>query len=138
MLNNLILFNAIISYRVYIAIFHRFGDSDRELIEVEFDDKDSQIMLDALIKNYQSKSTSLYRKLMRRIFDLTLEEEGVRQYEKNFRKIIFDIISLHKSLVISKFLRILIFLIRLDDSYDMFESSYTQNYDLFENKFVKF
>ena len=75
---------------------------------------------------------------MRRIFDLTLEEEGVRQYEKNFRKIIFDIISLHKSLVISKFLRILIFLIRLDDSYDMFESSYTQNHDLFENKFVKF
>ena len=27
---------------------------------------------------------------------------------------------------------------RLDDSYDMFESSYIQNHDLFENKFVKF
>ena len=27
---------------------------------------------------------------------------------------------------------------RLDDSYDMFESSYTQNHDLFKNKFVKF
>ena len=75
---------------------------------------------------------------MRRIFDLTLEEEEVRQYEKNFRKIIFDIISLYKSLVISKSLRILIFLIRLDDSYDMFESSYTQNHNLFKNKFVKF
>ena len=62
---------------------------------------------------------------MRRIFDLTLEEEGVRQYKKNFRKITFDIISLHKSLVISKSLRILIFLMKLDDSYDMFESSYT-------------
>ena len=95
-------------------------------------------MLDALIKNYQSKNTSLYRKLMRRIFDLTLGEGGVRQYEKNFRKITFDIISLHKSLVISKSLRILIFLMRLDDSYDMFESSYTQNHNLFENKFVKF
>ena len=68
---------------------------------------------------------SLYRELMRRIFDLTLEEERVRQYEKNFHKVIFDIISLHKSLVISKSLRILIFLMRLDDSYDMFESSYT-------------
>ena len=78
MLNNLILFNAIINYRIYIAIFYRLEDSDRELVEVEFDDKDSQIMLDALIKDYQSKSTSLYRKLMRRIFDLTLEEEGVR------------------------------------------------------------
>ena len=75
---------------------------------------------------------------MRRIFDLTLEEERVRQYKKNFRKVIFDIISLHKSLVISKSLRILIFLIRLNDSYDMFESSYIQNHDLFENKFVKF
>ena len=75
---------------------------------------------------------------MRRIFDLILEEERVRQYEKNFRKVIFDIISLHKSLVISKSLRILIFLMKLDDSYDMFESSYTQNHDFFENKFVKF
>ena len=27
---------------------------------------------------------------------------------------------------------------KLDDSYDIFESSYTQNHDLFENKFVKF
>ena len=27
---------------------------------------------------------------------------------------------------------------RLDDSYDMFESSYTQNHNLFEDKFVKF
>ena len=62
---------------------------------------------------------------MRRIFDLILEEERVRQYEKNFRKVTFDIISLHKSLVISKSLRILIILIRLDDSYDIFESSYT-------------
>ena len=61
---------------------------------------------------------------MRRIFDLTLEEERVRQYEKNFHKIIFDIISLYKFLVISKSLRILIFLIKLNDSYDMFESSY--------------
>ena len=52
MLNNLILFNTIISYRVYIAIFYRLENSDRELVEVEFDDKDSQIMLDALIKNY--------------------------------------------------------------------------------------
>ena len=75
---------------------------------------------------------------MRRIFDFTLEEGGVRQYEKNFRKVIFDIISLYKSLAISKPLRILIFLMRLDDSYDMFESSYTQNHDLFENKSVKF
>ena len=75
---------------------------------------------------------------MRRIFDLILKEEKVRQHKKNFRKIIFDIISLHKFLAISKSLRILIFLIRLDDSYDMFESSYTQNHDLFKNKFVKF
>ena len=41
MLNNLVLFNAIISYRVCIAIFYRFEDNDRELVEVEFDDKDS-------------------------------------------------------------------------------------------------
>ena len=27
---------------------------------------------------------------------------------------------------------------KLDDSYDMFESSYIQNHDLFEDKFVKF
>ena len=52
MLNNLILFNTIISYRVYIVIFYRLENSDRELVEVEFDDKDSQIMLDILIKNY--------------------------------------------------------------------------------------
>ena len=78
MLNNLVLFNAIISYKVYIAIFYRLENNDRELIEVEFDDKDSQIMFDALIKNYQSKNTSLYRELMRRIFDLILKEERVR------------------------------------------------------------
>ena len=41
MLNNLVLFNAIISYKIYIAIFYRLEDSDRELVEVEFDDKDS-------------------------------------------------------------------------------------------------
>ena len=52
MLNNLVSFNAIISYRVYIAIFYRLEDNDRELVEVEFDDKDSQTMLDVLIKNY--------------------------------------------------------------------------------------
>ena len=40
-LNNLVFFNAIISYRVCIAIFYRFEDNDRELVEVEFDDKDS-------------------------------------------------------------------------------------------------
>ena len=50
--NNLVLFNAIISHRVYIVIFYRLGDNDRELVEVEFDNKDSQAMLDALIKNY--------------------------------------------------------------------------------------
>ena len=41
MLNNLVLFNAIISYRVYIVIFHRLENNDRELVEVKFDDKDS-------------------------------------------------------------------------------------------------
>ena len=41
MLNNLIFFNAIISHRVYIVIFYRLENSDRELVEVEFDDKDS-------------------------------------------------------------------------------------------------
>ena len=52
MFNNLVLFNAIISYKVYIVIFYRLKDNDRELVEVEFDNKDSQIMLDILIKNY--------------------------------------------------------------------------------------
>ena len=78
MLNNLVFFNAITSHRACTAIFHRLENSDRELVEVEFDDKDPQTMLDALIKDYQSKNTSLYRELMRRIFDLTLEEGGVR------------------------------------------------------------
>ena len=41
MLNNLVFFNAIINHRVYIVIFHRLENSDRELVEVEFDDKDS-------------------------------------------------------------------------------------------------
>ena len=41
MLNNLVFFNAIISYKIYIAIFYRLENSDRELVEVEFDDKDS-------------------------------------------------------------------------------------------------
>ena len=41
MFNNLVLFNAIISYKVYIAIFYRLKNNDRELVEVEFDDKDS-------------------------------------------------------------------------------------------------
>ena len=52
MFNNLIFFNAIISHRVYIVIFYRLENNDRELVKVEFDDKDSQIMLDTLIKNY--------------------------------------------------------------------------------------
>ena len=52
MLNNLVLFNTIISHRACIAIFYRLENNDRELVEVEFDDKDSQVMLDTLIKNY--------------------------------------------------------------------------------------
>ena len=40
MLNNLVFFNAIISYRACIAIFYRLKNNDRELVEVEFDDKD--------------------------------------------------------------------------------------------------
>ena len=52
MLNNLVLFNTIINYRICIVIFYRLENNDYELVEVEFDDKDSQIMLDALIKNY--------------------------------------------------------------------------------------
>ena len=40
-LNNLVFFNAIINYKIYIAIFYRLEDNDRELVEVEFDDKDS-------------------------------------------------------------------------------------------------
>ena len=52
MLNNLIFFNAIISHRVCIIIFYHLEDNDYELVEVEFDDKDPQIMLDTLIKNY--------------------------------------------------------------------------------------
>ena len=41
MLNNLIFFNAIINYRIYIVIFYRLENNGRELVEVEFDDKDS-------------------------------------------------------------------------------------------------
>ena len=41
MLNNLVPFNAIISHRVCIAIFYRLENNDRELVEAEFDDKDS-------------------------------------------------------------------------------------------------
>ena len=52
MLNNLVFFNAIISHRAYIAIFYYFENNDRELVEVEFDHKDPEVMLDALIKNY--------------------------------------------------------------------------------------
>ena len=52
MLNNLVFFNAIISHRVYIAIFYRLRNNDRELVEVEFDDKDPQTILDILIKDY--------------------------------------------------------------------------------------
>lgn len=39
MLNNLTPFNNIISYRAYTVIFHRLKDSNRELIEAEFDSK---------------------------------------------------------------------------------------------------
>ena len=138
MLNNLVPFNAITSHRACTAIFHRLGDSGRELVEAEFDDKDPQAMLDALAKDYQPKGTGLYRELVRRMFGLTLGEGGVRQYEKDFRKVTSDITSLHKSLAIPEPLRILIFLMGLGDSYDMFESSYTQNHDLLGDKSVKF
>ena len=137
-LNNLTPFNDVTSHRACTAIFHRLGDSGRELVEAEFDSKDPQAMLDALAKDYQPKGTGLYRELVRRMFSLTLGEGGVRQYEKDFRKVTSDITSLHKSLAIAEPLRILIFLMGLGDSYDMFESSYTQNHDLFGDKAVKF
>lgn len=41
MLNNLILFNIAINYKAFMTIFYRFKDSDRELIEIEFDNKNS-------------------------------------------------------------------------------------------------
>lgn len=137
-LNNLIPFNAATNHRASTAIFHRLGDSGRELVEAEFDNKDPQAMLDALAKDYQPKGTGLYRELVRRMFSLTLGEGGVRQYEKDFRKVTSDINSLHKSLAIAEPLRILIFLMGLGESYDMFESSYTQNHELFGDKAVKF
>ncbi len=39
-LNNLIPFNAATNHRASTAIFHRLGDSGRELVEAEFDNKD--------------------------------------------------------------------------------------------------
>ena len=138
MLNNLTPFTPITEARAATAIFHRLGNSGRELVEVEFERKDPQAMLNTIAKDYQPKGTGLYRELVRRIFSLSLGEGGVRQYEKDFRKVTSDITSLHKTLTIAEPLRILIFLMRLGDAYDMFESSYTQNHDLFGDKAVRF
>ena len=41
MLNNLIFFNTIINYKVYIAIFYRLKNNDYKLVEVEFNNKNS-------------------------------------------------------------------------------------------------
>ena len=49
-------------------------------------------MLNIIDKHYKSKESNLYTELVRQLHSITIGEEDIRQYEKNFRKVNAEII----------------------------------------------
>ncbi|KAF6238819.1 hypothetical protein HO173_003326 [Letharia columbiana] len=139
MLNNLLPFTGTTKLKAYITIFQRLGYSGRQLTETNYDNEDPQAILDAIAKYYKPKGSGLYTELIRQLLSITLTSEGgVRQYEKDFRKITAEIASLHKSLALPEPFLIQLFLIGLGDSFNIFVTTYIQTHELYDDKAVKF
>ena len=138
-LNNLLPFTETTKLKACVAIFQRLGYSGRQLTETDYDNEDPQAMLDAIAKYYKPKGSGLYTELIRQLLGITLTSEGgVRQYEKDFRKVTAEIASLHKSLALPEPFLIQLFLMGLGDSFDVFVTTYTQTHELYDDKAVKF
>ena len=58
-------------------------------------------MLNKIKVNYKPKGSELYTKLVRQLYDILItSEEGIRQYEKDFRKVNAKINDLDATLTI--------------------------------------
>ena len=136
MFNNLISFNDVIKSKTCEDIRQRFNYNDRDLVRPH--NKNPQAILDTINEHYKSKESGLYTELVRQLHSIIIGEEGIRQYEKNFRKINVEIIQLNISLRLSQLYIIQLFLIDLDDPYDVFITTYTQTHMLYDTGAVKF
>ena len=83
-------------------------------------------MLDKIKVNYKPKGSGLYTKLVRQLHGISITSEGgIRQYEKDFRKVNAKINDLDAALTIPEPYLIQLFLIGLGQAYDIFVSTYT-------------
>ena len=98
-----------------------------------------QAMLNVIDVYYKPMSSKLYIELMRQLHNININlKEGVRQYKKDFHKINAEIADLNDSLSLSEFYLIQFFLIKLDETYDVFMIIYIQTHMLYDPKAIKF
>lgn len=96
-------------------------------------------MLDTIANNYKPKGSGLYTELMRQLLSITIKPEGgVRQYEKDFRKVNAEIADLDSRSVLPESFLIQLFLMGLGDSFEVFMTTYTQTHTLFGDNAVRF
>lgn len=119
------------------AIRNRLGYNGRQLIKSVIGDP--QAMLDTIAKNYKPKGSGLYTELVRQLLGITIEPEGgVRQYEKDFRKVNAEIADLDPNSLLPQAFLVQLFLMGLGDSFEVFVTTYTQTHTLFGDNAVKF
>ena len=83
-------------------------------------------MLNAIDAHYKPTNSEFYIELMRQLHNIIINfEKNIRQYKKDFRKINIKIINLNDLLSLSKSYLIQLFLIKLDEIYDIFITIYT-------------
>lgn len=134
--NNLMPFNDATKSKACGGIRQRLDYNGRDLVRPH--NGDPQAMLDAIDEHYKSEGSGLYTELVRQLHSITIGEGGVRQYEKDFRKVNAQIIQLDTSLRLPQPYIIQLFLMGLGDPYDVFVTTYTQTHVLYGTGAVKF
>ena len=95
--------------------------------------------LTPLQKNYKPKGSGLYTELVRQLHSITISSErGVRQYEKDFRKVNAEIADLDNSLVLPEPYLIQLFLMGSGEVFEVFVTTYTQTHVLYGPRAAKF
>ena len=96
-------------------------------------------MLNAIDAYYKPTGSELYTELVRQLHNININlEKDVRQYEKDFRKVNVEIVDLNDSLSLSESYLIQLFLMRFDETYDVFMITYIQTHVLYNPDAVKF
>ena len=125
-LNNLKPFTDATKPRAAVAISNRLGYNSRQLVKKYRDAYKPQKMLDTIETNYKPKGSGLYTEYVRNLHSIVISSEGgVRQYEKDFRKVTAEISDLDDSLTLPEPYLIQLFLMGLAEAYEVFVSTYT-------------